>query len=163
MKIWYDIFIMQGGYMRDSTKNLIRKYALMRLKFDFMGYDFDEISELSFHHILIPRNVSPSFGLERGYVECNGVILKKSESHEYLHVIEKYDFDRFCDLTSEMLDEKIKGYLALENLEAIDDILEGFERDFAGVYFEGSKREIIKPSYTNRILQYKKTISIPKK
>ena len=120
--------------MRDSTKNLIRKYALMRLKFDFMGYDFE--------------NVSPSFGLERGYVECNGVILKKSESHEYLHVIEKYDFDRFCALTSEMLDEKIKGYLDLANLEAIDDILEGFERDFAGVYFEGSKREIIKPSYT---------------
>ena len=61
-----------------------------------------------------------------------------------------------------MLDEKIKGYLDLANLEAIDDILKGFERDFAGVYFEGSKREIIKPSYTNRILQYKKTISIPK-
>ncbi len=47
MKIWYDIFIMQGGYMRDSTKNLIRKYALMRLKFDFMGYDFDRFCALT--------------------------------------------------------------------------------------------------------------------
>ena len=142
--------------MRESTKRLIKKYALMKLKYDFMGYDFDKLSDLSFHHVLIPKSECPHIGLDKGYIECNGVILRQNTSHEYLHVIGTFDLDRFHAITSEMLDEKIKGYLDPSNLDEIDDILTSFEREYSGVCFAGSGREIIKPNYTIRPKTYKK-------
>lgn len=142
--------------MRETTKRLIKKYALMKLKYDFMGYDFDELSDLSFHHLIIPRSVCPQLGLEKGYIECNGVILKKNSAHEYLHIVGQFDLDRFHAITSEMIDEKIKGYLDPQNLNEIDDILTGFEREYSGVCFPGSGKEIIKPQYTIRPKSYKR-------
>ena len=142
--------------MRQSTKNLIRKYALMKLKYDFMGYEFEELEDLSFHHLLIPRTISPLLGMDRGYFEWNGVILVQRTSHEYLHIVEYFDFDRFLAITSEMLDERTKGYLSLKNIKEIDAILYGFEREYAGEIYPGSKHEIIKPQYTKRLKSYKR-------
>ena len=141
--------------MRQSTKNLIRKYALMKLKYDFMGYKFKELGDLSFHHLLIPSNMSPLLGFDRGYYEWNGVMLVQRTSHEYLHIVEHFDEDRFLAITSEMIIQKIKGYISLDNIKEIDDILSGFEREYAGKVFPGSKQEIIKPQYTKRLKSYK--------
>ena len=60
--------------MQKSTKNLIRKYALMKLKYDFMGYEFIDLKELSFHHLIVPKPFCPLIGLGKGYYEWNGVI-----------------------------------------------------------------------------------------
>lgn len=141
--------------MRQSTKNLIRKYALMKLKYDFMGYEFRRMNELSFHHLIIPRPISPLLGMDRGYYEWNGVILVQKTSHEFLHIIERFDLDRFYAITSEMLDEKNKGYISLKNINTIDDILTGFEKEYVGKVFSGSHHEIIKPAYTRRLKKYK--------
>lgn len=56
-------------------------------------------------------------------------------------------------ITSEMLDQKLKGYLDMKSISAIDDILTSFEREYSGVTFKGSHKEIIKPAYTKRLLK----------
>ena len=123
----------------------------MKLKYDFMGYEFKNVNELSFHHLIIPRHIAPLVGLERGYQSWNGVILKQHTSHVYLHTIEEFDLDRFYAITSEMLDEKIKGRISLDNIREIDDILNGFEREYAGKVYPGSRNEIVKEVYTRRL------------
>ena len=138
--------------MKFCSKSIIYNYMLLKLKYDFMGYEFDSIDDLSFHHLLISSQLSPLLNFDRGYFECNRVMLSKYTSHEYLHIVELYDLDRFYAITSEMLDEKIKGYVSLENLVAIDDILNGFERDFASQTFPNGHK-VIKDSYTKRLVK----------
>ena len=139
--------------LKQSAKNLIRKYALMQLKYDFMGYEFEKLKELSFHHLIIPRTISPILEMDRGYYEWNGVILVQKTSHEFLHIIERFDLDRFYAITSEMLDEKIKGHISMDNIKVIDDILISFENEYLGKTYHGNHNEIIKPSYTKRLLR----------
>ncbi len=139
--------------MRVAKKNLIETFELDRLKYDFMGYDFKDLDELSFHHLIVSNSFCTNEDIEdEGYVECNGVILKRATSHDYLHVIERYDLDMFYAITSEMLDEKIKGYLDFENFKYIDDILNNFEREYSG---KRNRRgnEIIKEEYTRRLIK----------
>lgn len=135
--------------MREVTKLMIKKYALTKLKFDFMGYNFDKPSQLSFHHLIIPHRECKAQGLGEGYLEWNGAILKQNTAHEYLHVIERYDYDMFSAITSEMIDENLKGYLDIENIKAIDDILTQFEREYCN---KRNKKgySIIKNSYLRR-------------
>ena len=139
--------------MRVAKKNLIETFELDRLKYDFMGYDFKDLDELSFHHLIVSNSFCTNEDIEdEGYVECNGVILKRATSHDYLHVIERYDLDMFYAITSEMLDEKIKGYLDFENIKYIDDILNNFEREYSGKT-NRKGNEIIKEEYTRRLIK----------
>ena len=140
--------------MREVTKVMIEKYALNKLKYDFMGYPFEGNSQLSFHHLIVPHRHCRQQGLGDGYLEWNGAILRQKTSHNYLHLIERYELDMFNAITSEMIDENIKGFLDKQNLRSIDDILRCFEREFCGT--RSKKGElIIKPSYTRRLTQYK--------
>ncbi len=118
-----------------------------------MGYQFEEADELSFHHLLIPSRLCGSRGMDKGYYEWNGVMLVQHTSHEFLHIIEKYDLDRFYAITSEMLDEKMKGHISLENIKVIDDILYSFEKEYAGETFNGSGKPVIKEAYTKRLMR----------
>lgn len=125
--------------MREATKLIIKKYALMKLKYDFMGYPFKNISELSSHHLIIPKRDCARLGLGRGYFEWNLAPLVRSSAHDYLHFIEKKDRERFEDITSEIIDQKIKGYLDPQNLKIIDDILTGFEKEYYDSYIIGEE------------------------
>lgn len=136
--------------MREITKIMIKKYALNKLKYDFMGYPFNNTSQLSFHHLIVPRRHCKSQGLGEGYLEWNGAILRQNTSHEYLHTIEIYDLDMFNAITSEMIDENIKGFLDIQNIMYIDDILRNFEREYSGTRSKRGKL-IIKPEYTRRL------------
>ena len=110
--------------MKEPGINLIKKFHLEELNIDFMGYELMPNDIFTFHHLLIPS-------CRKGpYIECNGVILCCSTSHPYLHVIENTDYDMFLNITSEMLDELIKGYLDKENLQYIRDILNSFEKEY---------------------------------
>lgn len=60
----------------------------------------------------------------------------------------------FNALTNEMIDENIKGYLDMENLKYIDDILRCFEREYCGQRTKKGK-PIIKEEYTRRLLTKK--------
>lgn len=131
---------------------MYKKYALNKLKYDFMGYAFQRPEQLSFHHLIIPRYLSKDYGIGDGYLFWNGAILRQNTSHDYLHTIEHYDPDRFAAITSEMVDENLKGHLDPVNLAAIDDILDSFEREYIN---ERTKHGdlIIKHKYLERVLK----------
>lgn len=119
-----------------------------------MAYEFSKTQQLSFHHLIIPHRHCEKYGLGEGYLWWNGVILRQNTSHEYLHVIESKDIDRFNAITSELIDENIKGYLDQENLLAIDDILNSFEKEYSGTYTKKGKL-LIKEEYTRRLTRKK--------
>ena len=132
--------------MKEITKLMIKRYALNKLKYDFMGYSFDNPQQLSYHHLIVPRRLGGPMTLE------NGAILRQNTSHNYLHTIERHDLDMFNAITSEMIDENIKGYLDMENLGYIDDVLRQFEREYCGRRTKNGN-PIIKEEYTMRLLK----------
>ena len=115
--------------MKEITKIMINDFKIMKLGYDFLGYKVNRKQDLSYHHLIIPRRHCKEAGLGEGYLYWNGAILRQNTSHDYLHIIEKIDPDIFYELTSEMIDENIKGRLDIENLKHIRDLLLYFERE----------------------------------
>lgn len=138
--------------MREITKEMIIAYKLKKLGYDFMGFEFNRTQQLSFHHLIIPHRHCKENGLGEGYIWWNGAILRQNTSHEYLHIIEAKDLERFNAITSELIDENIKGYLNQENLLAIDDILNGFEKEYCGTRTKKGY-PLIKEEYTRRLIR----------
>ena len=121
---------------------MIRMYKLRELGIDFMGYEYHK-SDASYHHLIIPRRKGGPETIQ------NGAILMQSTSHNYLHTIEKYDLEIFEFITSEMIDENIKGYLDKENLHYIDDALKYFEHEYCSATTKKGK-PLIKEQYLHR-------------
>lgn len=115
--------------MKEITKIMINDFKIMKLGYDFLGYKVNRKQDLSYHHLIIPRRHCKEVGLGEGYLYWNGAILRQNTSHDYLHIIEKIDPDIFYELTSEMIDENIKGRLDIDNLKRIHDLLLYFERE----------------------------------
>lgn len=115
--------------MKEITKIMINDFKIMKLGYDFLGYKVTRKQDLSYHHLIIPRRHCKEAGLGEGYLYWNGAILRQNTSHDYLHIIEKIDPDIFYELTSEMIDENIKGRLDIDNLKRIHDLLLYFERE----------------------------------
>lgn len=107
--------------MKEITKQMIKDFRITKLGYDFMGYNVNKNASLSFHHLIIPHRDCKMRGLGEGYLYWNGAILKQNTSHDYLHLIESKDYDIFLAITSEMIDENIKGYLDISNLKQIHD------------------------------------------
>ena len=115
--------------MKEITKIMINDFKIMKFGMDFMGYKVNRKQDLSFHHLIIQRRHCKEAGLGEGYLYWNGAILRQNTSHDYLHLIENIDPDIFYELTSEMIDENIKGRLDIDNLKRIHDLLLYFERE----------------------------------
>lgn len=115
--------------MREVTKLMIRDFKIMKLGYDFLGYKVNRKQDLSFHHLIIQRRHCKEAGLGEGYLYWNGAILVQKTSHDYLHNIERVDPEIFYLITSEMIDENIKGRLDIDNLKRIHDLLLYFERE----------------------------------
>ena len=74
--------------MKEITKSMIKEFKLRELEFDFMGYKLQKGDIYTFHHLIVPnREGGP-------YERWNGAILF-STPHQYLHLIESKDNDRF--------------------------------------------------------------------
>lgn len=100
------------------------------LGFDFAGYTFDEVDELSFHHLIIPKKYCKKQRIpEKGYLYWNGCLLNRTTSHDYLHLIQETDEEIFDRITGEMIEENLKGKLDIENLKRIRDLLLYFEKE----------------------------------
>ena len=137
--------------MKNTAKLMIEKYALKKLKYDFMGYEFQRTTELSFHHLIVPHKDCKELGLiHNGVLMWNGAILVQDTSHEYLHVIANYDKEIFNRITNEMIEENVKGYLDLNNIRHINDLLTYFEIKYCGVTNKKGY-PIIKEEYTKRM------------
>ncbi len=136
--------------MRTITRLMINDYNLKKLRYDFMGFRFKNLNELSFHHLLIPRKDCDRVEA-KGYVRWNGAILVQDTSHEYLHLIEQYDRDRFEYITERMQIMNENGRLDMNNLERIEMALRTFEMEFRDLTSKKGK-VLIKDTYFNRIL-----------
>ncbi len=135
--------------MRDITKLMIAKYKLLELKYDFMGYDFNKEKDITFHHLIVPKRICIAQNIpELGYLDWNCALLQK-DAHNYAHIVERYDRDMFNALTLQMIDENLKGYLDIKNLQAIDDILNQFEKEYCGARTKHGD-PLIKEEYTRR-------------
>ena len=136
--------------MKAITNLLINDFKIRELGYDFMGFSFDKKSILSFHHLILSKEYCKKAHLGTGYWYFNGVILCQETSHEYLHLIQRYDDnDLFRYITSEMIDMKVKGYLDKKNLIAIGQILDYFE--YQHIEDKTDKGHyLIKEKYLNR-------------
>lgn len=109
--------------MRQVTKLMINEFKVKQIGHDFMGYALQKGDIYTFHHLIIPKRAGgPNLA-------WNGAILCGNSSHPYLHIIEAKDYDMFCYITSEMIDENVKRYLDPENVRKIHEVLEQFERE----------------------------------
>ena len=110
--------------MKQIVKDMIKIYKIDKLGFDFCGYSLQKGDIYTYHHnIIARRNGGPE-------TISNGAILCGKTSHQYLHLIEAKNYDMFSAITSEMIDENVKGYLDMDNLRYILDILHCFEREY---------------------------------
>ena len=136
--------------MREITKLMINQFRIMKLGYDFMGFTVDKKNSLSFHHLIIPRRSSKEYGIGEGYLWWNGAILRQDTSHDYLHLIEAKDYEIFLAITSEMIEQNIKGYLDIDNLRRINALLKIFEKEHC--YDRGKKGKLlIKDGYYRRM------------
>ena len=138
--------------MKEITKIMINDFKIMKLGYDFLGYKVNRKQELSYHHLIIPRRHCKEAGLGEGYLYWNGAILRQNTSHDYLHLIENIDPDIFYELTSEMIDENIKGRLDIDNLKRIHDLLLYFEREHDHDYTKKGKLLIKREFVEGRVI-----------
>ena len=130
--------------MKEITRLMINEFKIKQLGYDFMGYCLQKNDIYNFHHLIIPnRNNGP-------YERWNGAILCGKSSHPYLHLIEAKDYEMFCYITSEMIDMNIKGYLDIENLRQIHQVLQSFEREHCSDRSKKGKI-LIKEEFTKRV------------
>lgn len=137
--------------MREITKEMIKLYNIKELGYDFMGYTFQNINELSFHHLIIPHRDCKRKGFGDGYVWWNGAILKQETSHEYLHTIELYDRELFLRITKYMIQENENMKIDIENLKRIRELLLYFEVKHSNDTNKKGKKLIKEQYITDRI------------
>ena len=129
--------------MKQITKLMINEFKIKELGFDFMGYELQKGDIYNYHHLIIPNKHG---GPETRW---NGAILCCKSSHPYLHLIEAKDYDMFCYITSEMIDENVRGCLDIQNIRNIHAVLDRFEREHCSD--RGKKgKYLIKEQYTRR-------------
>ena len=139
---------------RRMLSNYQKQLTMYKLKYDFMGYEFKNSKELSFHHLIIPKKDCKDLGFGSGYLFWNGAILVQKTSHDYLHIVERIDRDRFNYITCQMIDENIANMIMYENLKKINDCLEGFEKEHCGHYNKKHPKDpLIKEAYTRRLIK----------
>lgn len=111
--------------MKAVTREMIKEYRLKQLGYDFMGYEFS-IKQSSYHHLIVPARCGGRETIQ------NGAILMRNTAHDFIHRIERVDLDVFNDIRQEMIEENIKGYLDVDNLIRINEILDYFIREHCG-------------------------------
>jgi len=112
---------------------------------DFMGYELDRKSA-SYHHLIIPRRLGGPKTVD------NGAVLNGKTAHPYLHLIEGRDYEIFCLITSEMIDQNLKRKLDIENLKRIDIFLKYFEKKKWSDK-KSYEEPLIKEDYVKRLIK----------
>lgn len=127
--------------MSKLKDRLFNNFELEKLGCDFMGYIFETQKELTYHHIQ-PKNYNGKTSYE------NGALLI-SDSHNYIHIIENYDFKLFIELSQVLKDEHKCKAITKEHLLEIRNILEFFENKYGGRYSSRGQL-IIKEDFVKR-------------
>ena len=112
-------------------------------KYDFMGYTFNSIRDLSYHHI-----IKRSEGGQKTF--DNGALLVGDTSHPYLHVIESKDYEMYAYIN--FILKEINNQQrppTRDQLISIRKILLEFEDKYKDEYTSKGKI-LIKSSYLDR-------------
>lgn len=131
--------------MSRLRERLYKEYHLEELGYDFLGYTFDSKKELSTHHI-IPRH---SGGETKKKNLC---VLNRFTSHNYIHLIEDYDYKVFLQISRELMEQVKQGKIDIQEIKNIFELLQFFEFKFRDETDRNGDL-IIKPEYkTKRII-----------
>ena len=106
--------------MSRLRERLYKEYNLEELKYDFLGYIFESKKELSTHHI-IPRHSG-------GQTKKNNLcILNRNTSHNYIHLIEDYDYKTFLKISKCLMEQVKLGKISIGEINNIYELLIDFE------------------------------------
>ena len=84
--------------MSRLRERLYKEYELEKNNYDFMGYTFKDKRELSTHHIK-PRFLG-------GETKHNNLcILNRNTSHNYIHLIQDYDYKVFLQISKFLIQQ----------------------------------------------------------
>ncbi len=133
--------------MKEITKLMVNIYHIKKIGYDFMGYSFVSPTDLSYHHLLLEKDKGGKETIE------NGAILVRKTSHDYVHIIEKFDKEIFNKIREEMVEEKEKGYIDINNIKRINDLLLLFETKHCDDTFKDGSL-IVKNIYRERFLNH---------
>lgn len=129
--------------MSKLREKLYKEYKLEELGYDFMGYPFKIKKELSTHHI-IPRHSG-------GETKKNNLcVLNRFSSHNYIHLIESYDYQAFIEISKCLMNQVRLGKISIGELNTINDILSTFEYKYKDEETRGGL--LIKPIYKKRLI-----------
>ena len=131
--------------MSRLRERLYKDYNLESLGYDFMGYEFESKKDLSTHHI-IPRHTGGKTKKE------NLCILNRFTSHNYIHLIEDYDYKTFLQISKLLLEEVNDRQINMEQIARINELLDFFEHKFRDEESRSGEL-LIKPEYKIRILK----------
>ena len=130
--------------MSKLREKLYKEYELEQLGYDFMGYPFNTKKDLSTHHI-IPRH---NGGQTK---KSNLCILNRFTSHNYIHLIEDFDYKTFLDISRCLMEQVKLGKISIGELNTINDILCSFEYQYRDAEAKHGGI-LIKSEYKKRIL-----------
>lgn len=132
--------------MSRLRERLYKEYNIEELGYDFMGYEFNSKKDLSTHHI-IPRHTG-------GQTKKNNLcVLNRYTSHNYIHLIEDYDYKVFLQISKCLMEQVKNRKVDLDEIRRIDELLRLFEYKYRNE--ESRTGELlIKPEYkTKRIIK----------
>ena len=131
--------------MSRLRERLYKTYKLEELGYDFLGYEFDSKKDLSTHHI-IPRFIGGETK------KSNLCILNRHTSHNYIHLIQDYDYKTFLQIIKHLIDQVAMGRIDMDELKRINELLCFFEDKYKNEQSR-SGEPLIKPEYKTRILK----------
>lgn len=128
--------------MSRLRERLYKEYNLDELGYDFLGYTFKDKKELSTHHI-IPRFIG-------GETKHNNLcILNRNTSHNYIHLIQDYDYKVFMQISKHLLEQVNLGHIDIDELKQIDELLMFFEDKFKNEQARSGEL-LIRPEYKEK-------------
>lgn len=130
--------------MSRLRERLYKEYKLEEVGYDFLGYTFESKKELSTHHI-IPKHSG-------GQTKKNNLcILTRDTAHNYIHLIEDYDYKIFLQVSKQLMEQVKNGSIGLDEIKRIDELLMFFEDKYKNEEARNGEL-LIKPEYkTKRI------------
>jgi len=131
--------------MSRLRERLYKEYNIEELGYDFLGYTFESKKELSTHHI-IPKHSG-------GQTKKNNLcVLNRYTSHNYIHLIEDYDYKAFMQISRCLMEQVKLGKVSIGEINTIYELLQEFE--YKNKNLEDRNGDpLIKPEYkTKRII-----------
>lgn len=128
--------------MSRLRERLYKEYDLENLGYDFMGYEFGSKKELSTHHI-IPRHSG-------GQTKKNNLcVLTRDTSHNYIHLIEDYEYKTFLQISRCLMEQVKNGKIDIEEIKRINEILLYFEYKYRNAEAKTGGL-LIRPEYKDK-------------